>query len=133
MMQRITGAVAIRVQLHRDVVTDRGSQHQTTQAILRRTFIVERHCGDAHRSMLYLDVVRANPATLGEKLAWDATREAWQLLLRVFSNAKESLNADWVCDNVGFSVLLALESVYVLLKETEGIVDLRAPDVPDAA
>ncbi|MDO8584514.1 MAG: hypothetical protein Q7R85_00105 [bacterium] len=133
MMQRITGAVAICVQLNRDVVTDNGPQHHATKGILRRTFTVERHRGDAHRCVLYLDVVGVNPTTLSEKLAWDATREAWQLLLRVFHDLNENLSADWSFNEVRFDIPFALENVYGFLKDAESIVNLVAPDVTAVA
>lgn len=132
-MQRITGAVAICVQLHKDVVTDCGPQHKTTKGILRRTFTVERCRGDAHRSVLYFDPEGVNPATFAEQVSWDMTRAAWNRLMEIFHGAVCDLNADWVSNNVGFNILLALESVHVLLREVEDVVDVKAPDVPDAA
>ncbi|GEM_PF-6138717 len=133
MMQRITGAVAICVQLDKETVPDHGPEHHTTKSILRRTFTVERLCGDAHRSVLFFDIVGANPTTLSEKLAWDVTQKAWQRLLEIFHGTTQSLNADWVCGNVEFEIPRSLESVYILLKNVDNIVDVKAPDVPAVA
>lgn len=133
MMQRIAGAVAVCVQLHKETVTDRGPQHHTTKGILRRTFTIERCCGDAHRSTLFFDVVRTNPTTLGEQLAEKATRAAWNRLMEIFRGMTRDLNADWVSNNPRFDIPLALENVYGFLKDTGDVVDLQAPDVPDAA
>lgn len=133
MMQRITGAVAVQARLDRDVVTDHGPQHHTTKGILRRTFTVERCCGDAHRSVLYFDPEGVNPATFAEQVSWDMTRAAWNRLKEIFRGMTQDLNADWVYNNVSFDIPFALESVYGFLKDAENIVDLQAPDVTTVA
>lgn len=105
-----------------------------TGAVLQRTFTVERCHDDAGRSILYFDVEgTTNPTTHEEQVTWNATQEAWQLLLKVLHGTMENLSADWVCNSVRLDILLPIESVYDLLRKAECIVDLMAPNVPTAA
>lgn len=128
MMQRITGTVAIHVRLYRDEVTDNGLSHRTAGGIARRTFTVERHANDTHRSVLYFDAEGVNPTTLAEQVTWEVTRAAWQVLISTFSGVNKKLDADWISNNVSLDISLSLESVYGFLRDSEYITDLAAPE-----
>lgn len=126
-MQRITGAVEMRLKLH-------GAEDAPRNGIAYRTFTVERDRDNTQWSILCYDPVGTQmPTTLAEQLEKKITDAAWQQLVHVFHGMSQELNADWTGKNLHFTIRLSLESTYGFLKETGGIVELAVHDTARVA